>query len=262
MPEPIYTAESCSAAYQLDWSYTLFWHDPPADFDWLEPLRAAIEPDGIRVLQHQFDPPNLSKFLVSTKPGVSPLRIAQRVKGRLQYVVRDRMPRPFRRNYGLRSVGSTRREKLERYLESQLEHHRMADPRVQQRLRDYQICQADVDLSQPQRTTHALYWYNLHLVFVHDGRHMEIRHEVLQSLRAMILKASQAKRHRLSRAAIVPDHIHLTLGCRLEEPPSEVALAYMNNLAYAAGMKPTFKFSYYVGTFSEYDLGVIPRPAS
>jgi len=33
----------------------------------------------------------------------------------------------------------------------------------------------------------------------------------------------------------------------------------MNNLAYTCGMKPVFRFSYYVGTFSEYDLGVIPR---
>ena len=37
-------------------------------------------------------------------------------------------------------------------------------------------------------------------------------------------------------------------------------LGYMNNLAYVHGMKPAFRFSYYVGTFSEYDLGVIPRP--
>jgi hypothetical protein len=29
----------------------------------------------------------------------------------------------------------------------------------------------------------------------------------------------------------------------------------MNNLAYAAGMKPIFKFGFYVGTFGEYDLG-------
>jgi hypothetical protein len=46
----------------------------------------------------------------------------------------------------------------------------------------------------------------------------------------------------------------------LEESPEAVVLGYMNNLAYACGMKPCFQFSYYVGTFSEYDLGVIPRP--
>ena len=31
----------------------------------------------------------------------------------------------------------------------------------------------------------------------------------------------------------------------------------MNNLAYACGMRAVFKFSYFVGTFGEYDPGVI-----
>jgi hypothetical protein len=30
-------------------------------------------------------------------------------------------------------------------------------------------------------------------------------------------------------------------------------------LAYAAGMKPIFQFSFYVGTFGEYDLGATRR---
>ena len=40
--------------------------------------------------------------------------------------------------------------------------------------------------------------------------------------------------------ALLPDHIHLTLGCQLNEAPQDVAL---------------------VGTFGEYDLGVVPRDA-
>jgi REP element-mobilizing transposase RayT len=180
------------------------------------------------------------------------------VKGRLQHLLHGQMSRPFRRNYCLRSIGSTRREKLELYLANQLGHHPMAEPRVQQRLKQYQICRPEVDLSQPSRTSHAVYWYNLHIVIVNDGRYMETRDELLAALRDMILKASQSKGHGLSRAAIVPDHIHLTLRCNLEESPEAVVLAYMNNLAYVYGMKPTFRFSYYVGTFSEYDLGVIP----
>jgi hypothetical protein len=169
------------------------------------------------------------------------------------------MSKPFRRNYSLRSIGSTRREKLEQYLTTQLSHHPMADQRVQQRLEQFQIFRPEVDLSQPRRTSHAEYWYNLHIVIVNDERYMEVRDEVLAGLRDMILKASDAKGHSLSRAAIVPDHIHLILGCDLEESPEQVVLGYMNNLAYACGMKPVFRSSYYVGTLSEYDLGVIPR---
>ena len=133
----------------------------------------------------------------------------------------------------------------------------MADQRVQQRLEQFQIFRPEVDLSQPRRTSHAEYWYNLHIVIVNDERYMEVRDEVLAGLRDMILKASDAKGHLLSRAAIVP--AHLILGCDLEESPEQVVLGYMNNLAYACGMKPVFRSSYYVGTLSEYDLGVIPR---
>ena len=136
----------------------------------------------------------------------------------------------------------------------------MVDVRVDQRLKKFQIHCPDVDLSKPRRTTHAQYWYNLHVVLVNDCRYMEVRDDVLDLIHQMILDASAAKGHLLSRAAIVPDHIHLTLGCSLDESPEEVVLSYMNNLAHVCGMKAVFKYSYYVGTFSEYDLGVIPRP--
>ena len=44
------------------------------------------------------------------------------------------------------------------------------------------------------------------------------------------------------------------LGCNVTESPAEVALSYMNNLAWTAGMKRVFGFGFYVGTFGEYDL--------
>ena len=170
------------------------------------------------------------------------------------------MPKAFQRNYGLRSVGSTRRDKLEDYLASQLGHHPMADSRVTERLARFQINDPRVDLSRARRTSHARYWYNLHIVIVNDGRHMESREDVLYEMQQMIINSARAKDHWLSRAAIVPDHVHLAVGCKLEEAPSDVALAYLNNLAYARGMTEVFRYGYYVGTFSEYDLRVIPRP--
>ncbi len=72
----------------------------------------------------------------------------------------------------------------------------------------------------------------------------------------MIVRAAGKKGHFLSRAGIVPDHVHLALGCNLDESPAEVALSYMNSLAYACGQKRVFAFGFYVGTFGEYDLGV------
>jgi len=237
----------------------VFWHEPPQDESWLDDLKELNEKDHIRILQHKFKAPNISQFLISTRPEVVPLIMAQRVKGRLQRLIRGNMANAFQHNYGLRSIGSTRRNNLEDYLARQLAHHPMADTRVNERLTRYQIHDPGVDLSKPRRTAHAQYWYNLHIVIVNSERYLQLRDDVLHELRQMILKSAEAKGHWLSRAAIVPDHLHLALGCKLEASPSDVALGYLNNLAFACGMKEVFRFGYYVGTFSEYDLGVIPR---
>ncbi len=258
MPDPIYTADNCrQPAYQLNWSYSLFWHEAPKDATWLESLQAATEVDGIRILQHEFGEKSVSQFLVSTRPEVAPQLIAQRMKRRLQHLVKATAPAAFQRNYSIRSVGSANRAKIDEYLQGQLEHHPSADDRVTERLQGLQIHNADVDLSQPSPTSHAIYWHNLHVVLVNDRRYREVRNEPLQALHDMIVKVSAAKGHGLSRAAILPDHIHLALRCKIDESPEAVALSYLNNLAFACGMTQIFRFGYYVGTFGEYDLGAI-----
>lgn len=260
MTTQVYTATNCKPAYQLDWSYSLFWNTTPINLDWFRALQAMCESDHIRLLEHKFKPPNVSQFLVSTQPHIAPLLIAQRVKGRLQHLIRSDYPSGFQRNYSLRSIGSTRRDKLDRYLALQLERHPMADPRVQHRLTKFQIHHPAVDLSQPRKTSHAIYWYNLHLVFVNQERWREIDDNALQRPHDVIEQVSRSQGHLLSRAAIVPDHVHATLGCKLEESPQDVALHYMNQLVSVYLGRPVLNYGYYAGTFSEYDLGVIPRP--
>lgn len=73
----------------------------------------------------------------------------------------------------------------------------------------------------------------------------------------MILQIAAKKQHSLSRAAILPDHIHMLLRPSIHESPGDVALAYMNNLAHAHGMQPRFQFGYYAGTCGDYDMGAI-----
>src|SRR3990172_8668403 len=238
MPDPIYTPATCAApAYQLDWSYSLFWRAGPTAFEWLDELRHLSEKDHIRILQHEFREPNVSKFLVSTRPAVAPLRIAQRVKGRLQHLIGSPDRSPFRRNYALRSIGSTRRDRLEQYLAAQLNHHRMADADAAQRLKQYQVHRPEVRLSEPRRTSHAQYWYNLHVVMVADGRHMEIRDEVLGGLRDMILAVSDAKGHWLSRGAIVADPPPLRGGGRLGGDQAAVVQNHLPRRASSVGTR-------------------------
>ena len=259
-PAPIYTSENCTPAFQLNWSYALFWRATAIDdSQWKEALNESLSTDGIRILMCQQRQANVTQLLVSTPPNVAPQFLAQRVKGRLQHLIRKKMPGAFRRNYSLSTVGSTKRGKLESYVAQQIEHHRYADPRFRALLRRFQIVRADADLSQRQATSHALYTFNLHVVLEVQPGAAANDEPTLQAWRDMILRASQAKGRLLTRASVLPDHIHLLVGCQLDESPEQVALGYLNNLAYACGMKPVFRYSYYVGSFGEYDLGAIER---
>jgi REP element-mobilizing transposase RayT len=253
MPAPIYTRDNCTFACPLQWGLTVFWRTPPGRDDWVSALTTALEDDGIRLLGHRFESPAVSQFALSTLPQVPPLLLVQRVKGRLQYLVRDEWPKPFRGNYALRSFGKVTRDVVENYVAGQVDHHPMADPRVDERLRRYQVVNEDIDLSLPQRTSQGLFWHNLHVVLVHRERWMEIREDVLRGVRDMIVGASRAKRYLLSRAGILPDHVHLTLGCPFDVAPLDVALGFLNNLAFIHGMKPMFQYGGFVGTFGEYD---------
>lgn len=261
MADPIYTRDNCgNPAYQLNWAYSVFWRAEPKDFSWIEELKKLNEADHIRILQHQFKPPRTSQFLISTRPSIAPLMIAKRVKGRLQHLIAGGRQRPFRRNYAIRSIGFSKRSVIENYLARQLQHHRRLDAELDKRMAPFQIFLPEVNLAQPSRTSHAIYWYNLHLVLASAGQRVELREKSsLAAVRDMILRIRKARKHRLSRASVLPNHVHLTFGASLEQSPEEIALAYLNNLAYACGMKKIFAYSYFVGTFGEYDLNVIPR---
>ena len=171
----------------------------------------------------------------------------------MQYLVCNRLPKAFQRNYAVRSFGRVTREAVEHYVASQLEHHHMADSRVQERLRQIQINRYEVDLSQPRQTSHGVYWYNLHVVLVHRERWPEIREEWLRNVHDMIIRACSAKHWLLSRAGILADHVHLAMGITINVSPLDVGLSFLNNLAYVYGMRPMFQFGGFVGTFGEYD---------
>lgn len=255
--QPVYSPENIHVAYQLDWSLTIFWRQPPWTDDWFEGLQRNLEPDGIRLLKHRFSEPHISLFLVSTQPKVVPVEIPRRVKGRLQNLIRDRVQQPFQRNYDLRSVGSGTREKLEGYLGSQLEQHPEEDRKIRWMLTDMQVIRPDVDLAQPRFTSHGRFWANVHLVMVNDWRWRETCQEHLLRVRAMLIRAAEKKQHLLSRIAILPDHVHLLLGTSLQESPLSLGLSYMNNVAFVYGMQPILKAGCFLGTFGDYDLGAI-----
>jgi REP element-mobilizing transposase RayT len=258
--QPLYTSANCSPAYELRWSLAIFATSalPPAE-SWVEQLQTVVERDNVRLLEHRHPSPNTWQFLLSTKPHVAPPVIVKSVKGRLQHLLQASHPNAFRRNFSLTSVGDVRREVVEAYVANQLGHHRLADPRAQERLAKYQLAFPEVDLSQPMFSSHGRYVYNLHVALVHDSRWCDVDEGRLNTTRDTVIKAAAKKQHRLSRVALLADHLHLTLGGNERESPEEIALSYLNNLAFAHGMAPLYRYSYYVGTFGEYDLGAIRR---
>jgi putative transposase len=255
--QPLYTRDNCSFCAPLRWGLTVFWRAPVTEAPWFGDLARALEGDGVRLLGHRFSEPHVSQFSLSTLPDVTPLLLVNRVKGRLQYLVRESLRKALQRNYALRSFGSATREAVERYVASQLDHHARADDRVQALLGRFQVVHPDVDLSRARATSHGLYWYNLHVVLVHRERWAEIREAVLEQVRHMVERVCRARGYALSRAGILPDHLHLVLGCPLEVAPADVALTFLNNLAYVHGMKAVFQFGAYVATFGEYHQGGI-----
>jgi REP element-mobilizing transposase RayT len=258
-PRPLYTPQTCQPAYQLNWSLTLFWKDPQISADWLEPLAEATEPDGVRVLEHRFADDRVSQFLLSTQPSVAPPLLVGRVKGRLQHLIRADEPKAFQRNHWLYSLGEKNRDAVEAYVGGQVGQHPLADARTARLVESCQIRRPEVDLSVPRESAHGRFVYNLHIVIVNDQRWRDASEERLRTFHDTIVEIARKRGHLLSRAAIVADHVHLTLGCPLKDSPADVALCYMNNLAYAFGMRPMFTNGYYVGTFGKYDRGAVRR---
>jgi REP element-mobilizing transposase RayT len=259
VPDPIYTAENCKSAYQLNWSVSLFGRGPlPPRSAWDEPLRDATEGDGVRILETTARSAAVLQFLVSTQPSASPAHILRCLKGRLQYLIRNSHPSAFKRNYRIESVGSVKAEVIDRYVAGQLPRQGMADPRAQELLARFQIDDPDLALDQIRYTSYGQFTYNLHLVLVRESE-MALDYDCLKSNRDMIVKAAAKKELLLRRGALLSDHIHLALGCGIDQPPEDVALSYLNNLAFANGMTPCFRFGFYVGTFGAYDLGAV-RP--
>jgi len=263
VPNPLYTTDNCNPAYQLRWSLAVFPHaELPSTDSWLDALKSGTETDGVRVLECHRRAADVWQFLLSTLPAVAPPQIIKSVKGRLQNLVQQTHPKAFRRNFSLTSLGDANRTAVEQYVSNQLGHHRMADSRIAARLERYQVEFLDVDLSRPIVSSHGRYVYNLHLVLVHAERWRQASEAFLGATRDTVIKAARQKGHRLSRLAVLADHLHLSFGAPYERSPEEIALSYLNNLAYAHGMQAVYQFGYYVGTFGEYDMDAVRREAA
>ena len=258
MDEPIYRPDECQAAYQLNWSVTLF---ASKDFgslkSTLEDLQQTWEIDGIRVLEWRLTAPDVVQLFLSTKPSLAPCEIIRFLKGRWQYAARKSVPVAFKRNYCITSVGSANALVLDQYVDQQALKHRMAQERVQTMFEDLQYHNPDVDLELLQSNSYGRYIYSLQVVVETQDSWNDVRQRALTGYRHAIQKACVSNQWRLSRIAILANHIHVLVGPTVEASPESVALSILNCLAESQEQKALFKFSYYVGTFGPYNRNAI-----
>jgi len=260
-PEPLYTAHNLRPAYSLrygwsGWPSTGTFPDVPPD-GLLETLTVEWEKDHLHLLEFTWSQES-AQFTLSTTPEITPVFLASRVKGRLQHALRKcGQPVKFNRKLAVRSIGDSRRDAVEGYIQKQADKEGFADPRYVETLRRYAISDAGVDLSLPTETLSGRYWYNLHIVLVVSGRNRNVDESVLERVRELCSEIAKAKGYRISQLFTMPDHLHVALRGNIEQSPQDIALAFQNDLAQGLGRYRVWEDTYYAGTFGEYSTAAV-----
>jgi hypothetical protein len=135
----------------------------------------------------------------------------------------------------------------------------MVDPRINQRLEAIAFHDERIDLSAIRYSAHGQFIYNLHIVIENADHLPDIREETLLAVRRMLILASAKRGSLLARVGMASNHLHVLLGCDVAEAPQTIVLSLLNNLAYAQEMTAAYEFSYYVGTFGNYDRDAMRR---
>jgi REP element-mobilizing transposase RayT len=256
--QPLYTLTNTTAAYQLNWSLSVFGKDSlPAPQICIELLREAVARDHLKILDFRLCAPNVAQFFISSQPSTNPSQIIRSIKGRWQYISRPTYPIEFRRNYRITAVGTSNTHVLDAYVRKQPKRHPMADDQVQSLFESIQFHDEYVDLDRVMRSSHGEYRYGLHVVIESEDDWHEVRIDVLRGFRDAIIESCAEHGWRLSRIGLLANHVHILVGPCVDDPPADVALSFQNAMASTQGMKPIFRFSFFVGTFGEYDRGAI-----
>ncbi|MDX1927528.1 MAG: transposase [Pirellulaceae bacterium] len=254
--DPYYSAAHCTPAYQLRWSLALFPNTPvPAVQSWLSTLCSSLAADDIRVLQANVSPKGALLLLLSTQPLAKPDFIVQCAKGRLQYLLRQQNI-TWRRNFRLTTLGGGKTEAVEKYVEQQLQHHKLVSEKSQQDLAELSWSDPEVKIVEPIYSSHAQYILGLHVVLVHSQRWTTVETGLLQATQQTILKTAAEQNCQVSRIGILADHIHATVRFHYKLAPGELALALMNAVAQRHRMR-LWSDSYYVGTIGPYDMDAV-----
>ena len=263
MSTPLYGGQHVDPAYQLRYSWCGWLarsYARSAGWDVVLARTARTwETDGLRLLEATSDNDSI-QLLFSALPYVSPVTIAVRAKGRLQHTAKQLgQACNFSRKLSVRSIGDNTTSQVERYIRAQVAKEDFVDPRLVDTLDQFTVIDNTVDLSKPTASRSGRYWYNLHIVLVMRQRGNVVDEYCLRNIRDTSLAVANKKEYRIAALSLMPDHLHMALRGHIQHSPQEIVLAFQNSTAWRLGAKAIWQDSYYVGTFSEYDMNAIRR---
>ncbi|MFH1919971.1 MAG: transposase [Planctomycetota bacterium] len=262
-PKPIYEADQLRAAYHLRFGWTGW---PSTDAFPEEICRALLpkvatqwEKDGLRLLESSLSH-SMIQLTFSVRPQMSPVVLAARVKGRLQYCLRESGHTfQFSRKLAVRSIGDNRTAEVQAYIMRQAQKEPLGDERFRHFLKEFTAVDPAINLSTATESRSGRYWYNLHLVLVVRHRCRIVDAARLAKIRDQSFRISRKKGHAVSSLSVMPDHLHIALRGNISHSPEEIALTFLNNLAFVLGQDAVWEFGYYAGTFGEYDMGAVRK---
>ena len=79
----------------------------------------------------------------------------------------------------------------------------------------------------------------------------------LATIRDWSLAIAAKGGHVISRLSVMPDHLHAALRCNHADSPNAIVDSFQSNLAFAVGQERIWQDSYYIGTFSEYNMAAV-----
>jgi len=259
-----YTGHNIRPAHSLRYDWTGWPTEgtalPPRTADIARATAAAWETDGLHLLELR-PLPSMIQIVFSALPRVSPVTFCTRAKGRLQHALRKAgTPADFSRKVAFRSLGENTSSIVEEYIRKQVGKADLADARFRATMKRFTVTCDTVDLATPSASASGRYWYNLHLVLVVAKRFRITHPEKLGHIRDAAFAVAAEAGHRIAALSVMPDHLHAALRGNIEASPQDIALTFQNGLARASGCR-VWQDSFYVGTFSEYDMDVIRRCA-
>ncbi len=252
MNAPIYTKRTCPhPTTQLHWNYSITWQTTPVEPMWLAELQKHCVVDGILVRDYQLLDPTHGVIMLDSRASVSPHSIVQRLRGRLQALLRQWNPKALAAEDEFRCTGTITRQVIEGFiLQQRIQSATGVNDPGDRRFAEYCWDDPTIDLNRPSLSQNKHFWYNLHLVFPFVELECNLDDAELALVWQTLKNVSQRKQHWLRQAEIQSEYVHAWLRGQWTESPEEIALTYLNEIAFSLGKRKAFGCNYLVATES------------